>query len=85
MEIAFNTGTVASLLALLGLLGGLIGWCFRVQQRFLTLEKHDRRDHELLMQLVRGQFATLEGLRQLGCNGEVTKAREALKNHVIDH
>lgn len=84
MDITFNTATIASLLGLAAALGGMLVAVFNFWRRFTALEKHDRRDHELLNQLVRGQFATLGGLKQMGCNGEVTKAYEALKNYVID-
>lgn len=84
MDIAFNTATLASLLGLAATVGGVLVAVFNFWRRFTTLEKHDKRDHELLNQLVRGQFATLSGLKQLGCNGEVTKAYEALREQVID-
>ena len=83
--IQIDVGLIAGVIGLLLTLGGIILWWAKLRARFLALEKHDRHDHEILRILVAGQFATLDGLKQLGCKGEVSKALEALKKHVIEH
>jgi hypothetical protein len=83
--IEIDVGLVTGVLGLSITLGGVILWWAKLRARFLALEKHDRHDHEILQILVSGQLATLDGLKQLGCNGEVSKALDALKNHIISH
>lgn len=77
---------VASILAWFSLgaaVIGMLGWLFTIWRRFLALESHDKEHKELLNLLAKGQFATLDGLHQQGCNGEVTKAWNELRDHVI--
>ena len=47
------------------------------------LERHDRERKEDIAALLEGMFAVLDGLQQQGCNGEVTRAHAALKQHVL--
>ncbi len=85
MEITINTAAVLSVFGVFSALAGMMAWIFNARARFIALEKHDKRDHEMITQLVKGQVATLEGLKQLGCNGAVTKAYEDLKKYTIEH
>lgn len=76
---------LAGLIGAFATIGGALVWLFNLRSRFLRLEKHDRDDHEMLTAMLEAQFATLDGLGQLGANGKVTEAREKLRLKVIRH
>jgi len=60
-----------------------IGWESRIQaHRIETLEACAKRQHADISQLVLSQLAILDGLKQLHCNGEVTKAYARLQEHL---
>ena len=83
-EITVDLGQLAALFAVGGSLGAVMAFLFKLWQRFLRLERHDERTHALMVLLVKSSFATLDGLKQQGCNGAVTKAREELRKYVIE-
>lgn len=72
-----------------GLIIGVIKW-FQKQEKqskdIATLEKTHKEDIEKIQDefcvLTYGVLATLDGLKQQGCNGNVTKAYEMLEKHL---
>lgn len=82
MDITFNVGAVAAIIALATTVLGLIATCVRFfdgqKQKLKKLEEDDKF-------LKRGMFAVLDGLHQQGCNGEVTKAWNEFREHIIDN
>jgi hypothetical protein len=68
-----------------GVLGAIfrIGWKAKAQaQRINTLEELARRHDEDSSQIMMAQFAVLDGLKQLNCNGNVTVAYRNLQNYL---
>lgn len=70
---------------------GVLAYCFRVGwrvreliARIERLERHDRTQREDLNVIMRGTYATLCGLKEQGCNGEVTKALALLRERIYD-
>ena len=66
----------------LGVIGGVVLWCFRFIQR------NDRQDKELAAirkeqtLICYGVLACLKGLKEQGCNGPVTAALDRLEKHL---
>lgn len=83
-EITINLAQAASVMAVGGSICAVLAFLFKIWQRFLRLERHDERTHALMVLLVKSAFATLDGLKQQGCNGAVTKARDELSKYVIE-
>jgi len=54
----------------------------KVLQRLERLEMHDEMQRKDIEVLVIANFAILDGLKQQGCNGKVTKAHEGLQEHI---
>ena len=71
-------------LGVLGTLGGALLVAFRLVRRMERTETLARSNDEAIKLIMKAQFACLDGLHQLGCNGEVTKARNDLKEYVIE-
>ena len=82
--VTLDLETLALILGILGTLCGVLIAVFRFYGRFEKLEDKVRQDDALLKTLCRGVFACLDGLHQMGCNGEVSKAIELLRDKVID-
>lgn len=83
MELTIDPGRVTALIGCMTALCGIFAGLFRLWARFRRLEKHDSANRELLVAMLEAQFATLDGLKQLGANGEVTKAQAKLRDTVI--
>ena len=85
MEVTINADTLitlAQLLTALGVIGGVVLWCFKFVQR-------SRRQNEELKAIRReqtlicyGLLACLQGLKEQGCNGPVTEAMNRLEEHL---
>ena len=85
MEVTITADTLillAELLSALGIIGGVILWCFKFVQR-------SRRQHEELKAIRReqtlicyGLLACLKGLKEQGCNGPVTEAMNRIEEHL---
>ena len=84
MDVSFNTAAVASLIALASVLIGLLWKTFRVYSRIEKVERSAARQKKDIKTLLETQFAILDGLKQLGCNGAVSEAHHKLRQHVID-
>lgn len=85
MEITIDTTNVIAIIGLGTAIGGLLAGVFNLIIRFRKLEKHDKQDHETQTVILEALFAVLDGLKQQGCNGPVTEAREKLRKRVIEH
>ena len=85
MEVTMNADTLitlAELLTAIGVIGGVILWCFKFVQR-------SRRQNEELKAIRReqtlicyGLLACLKGLKEQGCNGPVTEAMDRMEQHL---
>lgn len=85
MELTIDTTQVLALISFVTAIGGILGFMFNLVIRFRKLEKHDKADHETQVAILKALFAVLDGLKQQGCNGPVTKAHEELREIVIKH
>ena len=82
---------VKDILGLIVLIGSAIAVVWKVvksaNQVVTTvkeIKKDDEKQREQNHLLTHGVVAALDGLQQLGANGEVTKAHQALKNYMIE-
>ncbi len=85
-----NWGMARDIWWLIGLMVGALcfaaraGWKSRqLISRLDRLEKRDAEQQEDISALLGGMFAVLDGLKQQGCNGEVTLAYGRLKEYVV--
>lgn len=85
MEFTVDTTQVVAIIGFISAIGGILGFMFNLVIRFRRLEKHDKADHETQVAILKALFAVLDGLKQQGCNGPVTKAHEELREIVIKH
>lgn len=73
------------LVALLGALGTVGTMLYKVVQWLEQQKRQDKEIEEIKTEqyiMCYGLLATLEGLRQLGANGNVTKAHDDLEKHL---
>ena len=60
-----------------------IGWKARAQaHRIEMVEEASKRHDDDLSQIMMAEFAMLDGLKQLNCNGNVTVAYRNLQNYL---
>ena len=74
MEVTISADTLiklAELLTALGVIGGVVLWCFKFVQR-------SRRQTLICY----GLLACLQGLKEQGCNGPVTEAMNRMETHL---
>lgn len=77
--------TAASLIVAIGTIGGVI---FSIYRWYLKQNHQDEEIKKLKKEqtlLCYGMLACLEGLKQQGCNGPVTEARDKLSKHLNEH
>lgn len=77
--------TAASLIVAIGTIGGVI---FSIYRWYLKQNNQDEEIKKLKKEqtlLCYGMLACLEGLKQQGCNGPVTEARDKLSKHLNEH
>ena len=85
MEVTINADTLvmlAQILTALGVIGGVILWCFKFVQRSRRQAeelKAIRREQTLICY---GLLACLKGLKEQGCNGPVTEAMDRMEQHL---
>ena len=85
MEMTINTDMLmllAEVLSALGVIGGVILWCFKFVQRSRHQAeelKAIRREQTLICY---GLLACLKGLKEQGCNGPVTEAMDRMEQHL---
>jgi hypothetical protein len=53
--------------------------------RLENVEGRQLREREDISMLLQAQFATLDGLKQLKCDGNVTKAYETMQQYVLSN
>lgn len=52
-------------------------------KRLEYVEKKQKQEREDISMLLQAQFATLDGLKQLNCNGQVSKTHETMQQYVL--
>lgn len=73
---------LAKVIEALAVVGGLI---FAIFKLWAKLDKRDKEIDEMKSELCMHTYvllAVLDGLKQQGCNGPVTEAREKLQKHM---
>ena len=58
--------------------------CTELFRRLDAMERSARESRNDIHVIYRALFACLDGLNQLGCNGEVSKAKGDMRKHLID-
>jgi hypothetical protein len=56
-----------------------------MMRRLQCVEDRQLKEREDISMLLKAQFATLDGLKQLKCDGNVTKAYETMQQYVLSH
>ena len=85
MEFTITADTLikaAALLTALGVIGGVVLWCFKFVERNKKQDeelKNIRKEQTLICY---GVLACLKGLKEQGCNGPVTAALDKLEKHL---
>lgn len=82
--LTLDIGLLASLAGLLAGFGGVAALVYRLLARFSSLEMQTKENRGDIRVIYRALFACLDGLRQLGCNGEVSRALKDMKKQLID-
>ena len=52
-------------------------------RRLECVEDRQKQEREDIAMLLQAQFATLDGLKQLNCNGAVSKTHETMQQYVL--
>ena len=52
-------------------------------RRLSRVEARQAKEREDIAMLLQAQFATLDGLKQLNCNGAVSKTHETMQRYVL--
>lgn len=73
---------LAALVTALGVLGGVMTWCFRFVERQKKQDKEIAAMCEEQTIMCFAILACLKGLQEQGCNGPVTEARGKLEKHL---
>jgi hypothetical protein len=83
LNVSFNVENIIMFLTALSMVGGVFLFLYRIARRIEKatgrIEVH-RDDIKILM---RSEFTCLDGLTQLGANGEVTKMKQEMKDYLI--
>ena len=85
MQVTINADTlikIASVLAALGGIGGVVVWCIKFVDRQKTQDKElaaIRREQTVICY---GILACLRGLQEQGCDGPVHEALDKLEKHL---
>ena len=83
--ITISTSTIITAASVIVAVGTICGVIFSVYRWYLKQEKQDEEIKKLKEEqtlLCYGMLACLEGLKQQGCNGPVTEARDKLSKHL---
>lgn len=73
---------IASILAALGVIGGVILWCYRFVDRDKKQDKELAAIRKEQTLICYGVLACLKGLKEQGCDGPVTAALDKLDKHL---
>lgn len=89
--VTLDLGLISTIVSIGGVLVAVIAALFKLLRRLEKVEeatiKNEEtaaKNEETAKKLCKSMFAVLDGLKQLGCNGEVTRAHAELREHVID-
>ena len=85
MEVTITADTLivlAELLSALGIIGGVILWCFKFVQRSRRQNEELKAIRKEQILICYGLLACLKGLKEQGCNGPVTKAMNRMEEHL---
>lgn len=85
MEVTISVDTLiklAELLTALGVIGGVILWCFKFVQRSRKQNEELRAIRREQTLICYGLLACLQGLKEQGCNGPVTEAMNRMEDHL---
>ncbi len=80
--VTVNLELIATILGVLGVVASVVGFGYKLFKRFERLEHRVEHSEELHTVLITGLLACLDGLKQQGCNGEVTKAISTLRQYL---
>ena len=85
MEVTINADTLvmlAQILTALGVIGGVILWCFKFVQRSRRQAEELKAIRKEQTLICYGLLACLKGLKEQGCNGPVTEAMDRMEQHL---
>lgn len=85
MEVTINADTLitlAELLTALGVIGGVVLWCFKFVQRSRRQDEELKAIRKEQTLICYGLLACLQGLKDQGCNGPVTEAMNRIEEHL---
>ena len=85
MEVTINADTLitlAELLTAIGVIGGVILWCFKFVQRSRRQAEELKSIRKEQTLICYGLLACLKGLKEQGCNGPVTEAMDRIEEHL---
>lgn len=85
MEVTITADTLivlAELLSALGIIGGVILWCFKFVQRSRRQNEELKAIRKEQTLICYGLLACLKGLKEQGCNGPVTEAMNRMEEHL---
>lgn len=72
----------AALITALGVIGGVVVWCFK----FVSRQKRQANELKAIQEeqtvMCFGILACLKGLKEQGCNGPVTEALNKMEKHL---
>ena len=85
MEVTISVDTLiklAELLTALGVIGGVILWCFKFVQRNKKQDEELKAIRKEQTLICYGLLACLKGLKEQGCNGPVTEAMNKMEKYL---
>lgn len=85
MDVTINADTLvmlAQLLTALGVIGGVVLWCFKFVQRSRRQAEELKAIRKEQTLICYGLLACLKGLKEQGCNGPVTEAMDRMEQHL---
>ena len=85
MEVTITTDTLiklAALLTALGVIGGVVLWCFKFVERNKKQDEELKAIRKEQTLICYGILACLRGLKELDCDGPVTEALDKLEKHL---
>lgn len=85
MEFTITSNTLvqlAAVLTALGVIGGVIFWCFKFVDRNKEQDKELKAIRKEQTLICYGILACLRGLKEQGCDGPVTEALNRLEKHL---
>lgn len=74
---------MTALLAGIGYIASTAVKAHDLLRRLTVVEQRQKQEREDIAMLLQAQFATLDGLKQLNCNGTVSKTHETMQQYVL--